>query len=65
MSGLNSKDMLPVHGSGFGVRADGQVTRQHKKDQWALDEVISHTEVQLGRQRAGASFRSSDGHPPK
>mmetsp|Transcript_72942 Transcript_72942/g.225339 ORF Transcript_72942/g.225339 Transcript_72942/m.225339 type:complete len:141 (-) Transcript_72942:83-505(-) len=22
-----------------------EVTRQHKKDQWALDDVISHTEV--------------------
>ena len=24
-----------------------QVTRQHKKDQWALDDVISHTDVLL------------------
>ena len=23
-----------------------EVTRQHKKDQWALDDVVTHTEVQ-------------------
>ena len=22
-----------------------QVTRQHKRDQWALDEVVTHTEA--------------------
>ena len=27
-----------------------QVTRQHKKDQWSLDEVISHTDVLPGSQ---------------
>lgn len=32
------------HGFLTGIRQE--VTRQHKKDQWALDEVVTHTEVQ-------------------
>merc|ERR1719203_516544 len=35
-----------TNAQGFLTGMRQEVTRQHKKDQWALDDVISHTEVQ-------------------
>jgi dynein heavy chain len=34
-----------TNSQGFLTGMRQEVTRQHKKDQWALDDVISHTEV--------------------
>merc|ERR1719386_419275 len=34
-----------TNAQGFLTGMRQEVTRQHKKDQWALDDVISHTEV--------------------
>merc|ERR1712139_198530 len=35
-----------TNAQGFLTGMRQEVTRQHKKDQWALDDVITHTEVQ-------------------
>merc|ERR1719165_293 len=34
-----------TNAQGFLTGMRQEVTRQHKKDQWALDDVINHTEV--------------------
>jgi dynein heavy chain len=34
-----------TNAQGFLTGMQQEVTRQHKKDQWALDDVISHTEI--------------------
>jgi len=39
-----------TNAQGFLTGMRQEVTRQHKKDQWALDDVISHTEI-LGGDR--------------
>merc|ERR1719299_247965 len=35
-----------TNAQGFLTGVRQEVTRQHKKDQWALDDVVTHTEVQ-------------------
>lgn len=37
-----------TNAQGFLTGMRQEVTRQHKKDAWALDDVISHTDVCLG-----------------
>ena len=37
-----------TNAQGFLTGMRQEVTRQHKKDAWALDDVISHTDVRLG-----------------
>ena len=34
-----------TNAQGFLTGVRQEVTRQHKKDQWALDDVINHTEI--------------------
>merc|ERR1712137_797510 len=34
-----------TNAQGFLTAIRQEVTRQHKKDQWALDDVVTHTEV--------------------
>ncbi|CAE7949269.1 Dnah8, partial [Symbiodinium sp. KB8] len=45
LTGMRQEVFCATHATTTEYRIDRPVTRQHKKDQWALDDVISHTEV--------------------